>query len=386
MKRKIAIVTGTRAEYSYLKPLIKCMEHDKKINLILYVTGMHLLKEYGNTINDIKKDGFKIKKTIDMGLKTNNSDYDLSISIGNGILGFTKALNEDKPDIVVVFGDRIEPFAVAVACVAMGIPIAHINGGDVGLGDIDNSLRHAITKLSNIHFPATKKSEERILRLGEEKWRVSMVGSLSLDTILNMKISSKNELFNKYNISNKKIILIVYHPITTEQKDAKSQINLILKSVTIVAKKRDMNIVIIYPNAYPGGYEIIKVLKEYKQENVYVFKNMPHKDYISLMAVSSVMVGNSSSGIIEAPSLGIPYICTGTRQQGREKAINVIDVDYNQKIIIKETEKAIDDDKFLTEIQLCKNPFGNGNASEMIKEKLIKIKINKKLLEKRITY
>jgi len=388
-KRKIVIVTGSRADYGYLKPLIEEVKKEKKLHLRLYVSGMHLSKSYGETIKEIIKDGFKVARKINMEIKSNNTPYDLANSIAVGIKRFANALRSDKPDIVVVFGDRIEPFAAAIAATALNIPIAHINGGDVALGDIDDNLRHAITKLSHLHFPSTRKSAERILKLGEEKWRVFEVGALTLDTIFQKKLLSKEQIFKKYHINNDSIILISYQPSTTEWSELGNQMSLILEAVEVVIKKRKgTGIVIIHPNNYPGRELILKVIKHYQQKlnSIFTFCNLPHHDYLSLMASSSVFIGNSSSGIIEAPSLGIPFISIGVRQQGREKAKNVIEVGYNKKAIINAINKALNDKKFLEIVRQCKTPYGKGKASKKIVSILKKIKLDKKLLQKKITY
>lgn len=388
MKRKIAIITGTRAEYGYLKPLMRKIEEHIELELLLYVTGMHLLKEYGNTIQEIEKDGFRIAKTIDMGLKVNNTEFDLAVSMGKGIIGFASILKEDKPDIAVAFGDRTEPFAAAIAATAMNVPVAHIGGGEVGLGDIDDCLRHAITKLAHVHFTSSNNSKERVLKLGEEDWRIFQVGALSLDTILNEKLLSKDNLCRKYNLPDKPLILISYHPVTTEWREAERQMKLAMESAVTVANEEDMGIVIIYPNAYPGGSQIIQAIKSsmQKSKNIHVFENLPHPDYISLMAISSVFVGNSSSGIIEAPSLGIPYVCIGTRQQGRERAKNVIDVGYSKNEITAGIKRALYDKEFLDTVKKCKSPYGDGKASERIVKVLREIKIDRELLQKKIIY
>jgi UDP-hydrolysing UDP-N-acetyl-D-glucosamine 2-epimerase len=388
MIKKIAVVTGTRAEYGYLKPLIEKIKNNPNFSLMLYVTGMHLIKEYGNTIDEIKKDGFQIKSIVDMEMKENNSLSDLANSIGKGISEFSKIFEKDKPDLLVIFGDRVEPFAAAVSAIVMNIPIAHIHGGDKAFADLDNNLRYSLTKLSHIHFPPTEQSKNRILKLGEEEWRVYKVGSLSLDTILNKPLLKKEEMFKKYNIPNKKLMLIIYHPVTTEFKEASMQMRLILDLSNKIAEKEDMEIVIIYPNAYPGGFDIIQEIKRLMKENerIHVFENLPILEYISILANSSVFIGNSSSGIIEAPSLGIPYVCIGTRQQGRERGKNVIDVDFSESNITSAIDKALHDQEFLKEVQKKENPFGDGKASERIINFLKEIKLNKKLIQKKITY
>jgi len=388
LKRKIGVVTGARAEYGYLRPLMRKIEESDKLELLLYVTGLHLAKEYGYTVQEIVENGFRITRTVDMDVRAENSDHDLAISIGKGISGFADVLGEDRPEILVVFGDRIEPLAATVAAVCLNIPVAHINGGDVGLGDIDDSTRHAITKFAHLHFTASKQSKERVLRLGEESWRVFQVGALSLDTILNEKPLPEEELRRKYGLSGKSIILICYHPTTTEWLEAREQMRLVMEAVSDVVQEEGMEAVIIYPNAYPGGYQIVNVINEYggSHGNVHVFKNIPHLDHISLMSISSVFVGNSSSGIIEAPSLGLPYVCIGTRQQGRERANNVIDVGYSKEEIVAGVEKALSDEQFLDLVRKRESPYGDGKARERIVEVLTKTDIDIRLLQKKIAY
>lgn len=387
-KRTIAIVTGSRAEYSYLRPLIEKLNVDPVIKLKLYVCGAHLVKSYGQTVENIKNDGFKIAEIVDMKMKDENAPYDMAVSIAAGIENFAQVLKNDKPDIIVVFGDRVEPFAASVAAVSMNIPIAHINGGDSALGDIDNNLRHAITKLAHLHFTASPQSRQRVLNLGEESWRVFQPGALSLDTILNQKLLSRKDLCEKYDFPDKPFILISYQPVTTEWLDAEKQIRLILKAAISLAKKENMSILAVYPNPYPGGYNIIRVIQEIarKNSNIFVFKNFPHLEFISLMAVSSVFVGNSSSGIIEAPSLAVPYVSVGTRQKGREKGDNVIEASYNKSQIEAGIKKALLDKKFLSLVKKRISPYGEGRAAAAITKILKKIKINKRLLQKRITY
>lgn len=386
--RKIGVITGSRAEYGYLKPLMEKIREYSRFELQVFVTGMHLVKEYGYTIREILNDNFKATDNVDMGLKADNTDYDMATSIGRGIIGFADVFNKRKPDIVVVFGDRIESLAASIAAVSLNIPIAHVGGGEVGLGDIDDSIRHSITKFAHLHFTSSKQSEERVWKLGEEKWRVFRVGALSLDTILNQKLIQKEKLFKKYSIPDKSIVLVCYHPTTTEWMDAGKQMKLVMTAVTKMAKEEDMCIVVIYPNYYPGGYQIVQTIKKSrgKHKNIYIFESLPYLDFISLMSASSVFVGNSSSGIIEAPSIGVPYVCIGIRQEGREKAKNVINVRCNPTEIIEAIKKALHDADFLNTIKKRESPYGDGKASDRIVKVLSKIRIDKKLLQKKITY
>ncbi len=385
-KRKIAVITGSRAEYGYLKPLLAEIRQTRTLSLLLYVSGMHLLSEFGKTREEISKDGFKIKSLVRLGQKAMDNGFEMAISMAKGIEGFSQVFNKDKPDIIVVFGDRIEAFVAAVAAAAMNIPIAHISGGEVGLGDIDDSLRHAITKLAHLHFASSEKSRDRILRLGEENWRVFLSGALSLDVIFRKKLLSRQELNKKYGFSDKPLILAVYHPLTTELKKVGRQIKTVVSAIKTVASKKVMEIVFIYPNTYPGNKDIIKEINELKNQgrNVHLFENLPHLDFLSIMATAKVFVGNSSSGIIEAPSLGLPYVCVGTRQKGRERAVNVIEIDCNEEDIVRGMEKALTDQSFLAKVKKRLTPYGNGRASRKIATVLKKIKLDEKLMQKKI--
>jgi GDP/UDP-N,N'-diacetylbacillosamine 2-epimerase (hydrolysing) len=386
-RRKIGVVTGSRAEYGYLKPLLKRINDTPNLDLLLYVTGAHLLKEYGESIKEIKKEKFKNLKIINMKMKKDNTHYDIAVSISEGIKNFAKTFQEERPEILVVFGDRIEAFSAAVAASAMNLIIAHIGGGEVGLGDIDDNLRHAITKLAHLHFVSTALSKKRVLNLGEEEWRVFHVGTLTLDIIFGEKLLSKKELSKLYFFSSEPIMLVCFHPLTTETEEAMNQFRELMGAVEKVINEKNMQLVIIYPNPYPGSYQILEDIRRRRNKRVFVFDNIPHLHFLSLMACSKVFVGNSSSGIIEAPSLGLPYVCVGKRQKGRECADNVIFVeDFEKEKIKKAIKKALLDKKFLQKVKKRETPYGDGRTSERIVKVLSTIKIDKRLLQKRITY
>lgn len=385
--KRIGVVTGTRAEYGYLRPLLKAISKEPTLELRVYVTGLHLRKGYGDSIREIERDGFEIAKRIDMGSKAMSSQYELAISIGKGVIGFADALAEDQPNLVFVFGDRTEPFAASIASTSMNIPVAHIAGGEIGMGDIDHVMRHAISKLSHLHFVQTEESKQRLIKLGEEEWRIHNVGSLTLDTILSTELRTSEELTRDYNFEFGKFILIAYHPVSTEWENAEKQIRLVLDSVVDVATESNLKIVITYPNDYPGGTQIIEVTKSYSEKAfIHVFKTLPHIDYISLMKLCAVYVGNSSSGLIEAPSLGVPYVCIGTRQKGRERAKNVIDVGYDKSEITSAIKKSLNDAEFLKIVAKCESPYGSGKASQKIIDVLKHISNDDRLLKKKMTY
>ncbi len=381
--RKILVVTGTRAEYGILYPVLKEIKKHKGISLILVAGGMHLSKKLGYTIDEIKKDGFKING-IFKSLLPGEELGRIGQSIGIGILELIKIFKKTKPDIVLITGDREEAFSAAVASACMNIPLAHMSGGEVGTGGhIDESIRHAITKFANIHFATSKKSQERILKMGEEKWRAFNVGSASIDTIFHEKLLLPAEVAKKFSLDlSKPVLLTIIHPLSLEFEKSYYHAKEILEAI----KELGYQTIVIYPNSDPGGKKIIKAIKEYEKfPFVKTFKNIPHQEYISLMKISNVMVGNSSSGIIEAPSFKLSVVNVGSRQEGRERAKNVIDVGYDKKEIIKAVKIAMSP-KFMKIVKNIKSPYGNGTASKKIVGILSKIKINQKLLHKKITY
>jgi len=303
--------------------------------------------------------------------------------VGKCVLELAPILEKIKPDILLVLTDLGHTLAGAIAGAYMNIPVAHLHGGDVS-GSVDESVRHAITKLSHIHFPATKKSAERIIKMGEEPWRVYTVGAPGLDSILSKKLLSQREIAKKYKLNlSKPILLVIQHPVTTEVEDAALQ----MKETMEAIKELGYQTIIIYPNADAGGRRMIKVIERYKKYPfIKIFKSIPRKDYLSLMKITNVMVGNSSSGIIESPSFHLPVINVGARQIWRERADNVIDVDYNKNQIKKAIKKALFEEKFKEKVKKCKNPYGGGKSGIRIANILSKIKINKKLLQKKLTY
>jgi UDP-hydrolysing UDP-N-acetyl-D-glucosamine 2-epimerase len=269
--------------------------------------------------------------------------------------------------------------AGAIVGVYMGIPVAHIHGGEVTT-TVDDYARHAITKLAHIHFPATEESAGRILRMGEDPSRIFVVGAPGLDQILHEPLLTQDELAQKYQLDfSKPVLLVVQHPVTLEVDNAPEQIRETLEAVVSLQYQT----IVIYPNADAGGRKMIEIIKEYEHlPYLKIFSSIPHKDYLSLLQQASVLIGNSSSALIEAPSFGLPVVNIGTRQMGRERADNVIDTLYNREKIRECIYKAIHDDNFRKKAKLCRNPYGDGKASKRISEILSKIDINEDLLIK----
>ena len=381
MKRKILYITGTRADYGLMKSVLKAIEEHPKLELEIVATGMHLMPEFGMTINEIKKDGFKIHE-IEATYENDNKESMVSF-VGKLIQLLTNKVEEIKPDIILLLGDRGEMLAGAIVGTYLTIPVAHLAGGDI-TSTVDEHARHAITKLAHIHFPATEKSAERIIKLGEDPSNVFVVGAPGLDSILNENLIDPTELSGKYNLDiSKPIFLVVQHPVTTEVDEAPDHIRETLEAIVGLRHQT----ILIYPNADAGGRKMIEVIKQYeKYPFIKTFKSIPRKEYLSLMKIASVMVGNSSSGIVEAISFGLPVVNIGSRQEGRERAENVIDVDYNKEEIKAAIEEALGDEDFKEKVKNCKNPFGDGKAGPKVANIVSNIKIDKCLVKKKLTY
>lgn len=380
--RTIAVVTGTRAEYGYLQPLMKMIEDDRELQLIPLITGTHLFSRFGNT-HELIDYSFPSAIQIPM-LSPGDTLKDMAIYLASGITNFAEYLDKNRPDILVILGDRSESFAAALAAFYLNIPIAHINGGDVTGTTIDESIRHAITKIAHIHFVHTKNNAERVEKMGEEKKRIFITGALTLDTLLNVQFPSKQEVFSKYQLNEeKKTFLVVFHPITTLEDKGYSQ----LENLLLVLDTLREQTVLFYPNVDAGGERLRLLIKTYEDKSyLHTFINIPHEDYLGLMKSVDVMIGNSSSGIIEAPSFHLPVINIGTRQQGRERSINIIDIQPEKDTILSAINFALYDHKFLNKVQKCENNFGDGHASERIVDVLKKIELNESFIQKQITY
>lgn len=380
--RKVAVITGTRAEYGIFKSVLKEMETSRDLQPLLIVIGMHLSPEFGYTAEEIERDGYKIGAKIAV-LHGDDTKAAMAQSIGESLSRTAEALEKIAPYILLILGDRSEMLAGAVAATYMGIPIAHIHGGEIS-GNVDEPVRHAITKLAHVHFPATEENAERIIRMGEESWRVHVVGAPGLDFILRGKVMQPRETAAKYGLNlSKPVILVLQHSVVAEADEAASQIRETLEAI----KGLKHQTVLIYPNADAGGRRMIRIIREYeKYPFIKAFKSVAHEDYLGLMKLATVMVGNSSSGIIEAPSFGLPVVNVGTRQIGRQRAGNVIDVNYDKNEITAAIDRALSDKNFRDMVKHCRNPYGDGKAGKRIAKILCQLELGKKLLDKRMAY
>lgn len=372
MKRKVVYITGTRADYGLMHNTLELLNNDDLIQLDVVATGMHLMEEFGYSVDEIKKDNFNLHIIDETFIK--DSKESMSSFIGSFVVKLTQLLSEINPDIVLLLGDRGEMLAGAIAASYLQIPVAHIHGGDVS-STVDDSARHAITKLSNIHFPATEKSASRIKQMGENPESIFVVGAPGLDDILkNVNKVDIRYLKDKYSI-NKNFVIILQHPVSLEEDDSAKQIKETLDAIL----ETDYQIILVYPNADAGGRAMIDIIEEYQ---VQAYKNIPHNDFIGLLSIASILIGNSSSGIIESSSLNLPVINIGTRQEGREKSTNVVDVDYKKEEIL-EAITYIESSDYQKILENCINPYGDGKAAERIVNILKNIDIDNDLLNKK---
>ena len=381
-KRTVLYISGTRADYGLVKATLLCIKNDPGLELEIAVTGMHLMAQFGKTINEIKKDGFKIHPIEATYAK--DSKASMATFAGKFMELLVGKIEKIKPDVILVLGDRAEMLVAAVVGAYASIPVAHIHGGDIS-STVDDIARHAITKLSHIHFPATKKSAERIVKMGEEKWRVYVVGTPGLDDMLSSRAISPKQIAKTYALDlSKPMLLVTQHPVTMSVNQAVNQMQQTMQAVFDLG----FEAIVVYPNADAGGRAMIKVIEKYrKYPFIKIFKNIPRADYIGLLNVASLMIGNSSSGIIEAPSFGLPVVNIGTRQAGRERAKNIIDVDYKKEDIKKAIKKALFDKKFKQQVRYSKNPYiGTQMAGLKIAKVLGGITIDEKLLQKKLSY
>jgi GDP/UDP-N,N'-diacetylbacillosamine 2-epimerase (hydrolysing) len=381
MNKKILCLTGTRADYPRIKSVLKKLEENNKIELHLVVTGTHLLKKYGYSYKEIERDNYKNIIKTRMYIGDYNKPFGMSLSASNLSKNFSKILNKIKPDLVLLTVDRVETLAAAMSASLMNYPIAHVQGGEV-TGTIDESIRHAVTKLSHIHLVANGDAKKRIIKLGEVKKNIYNVGCPYIDIIKNLPKYSKQQLFKKYKIDlDKKIILFTLHSVTTEYTNSEKQINSVLYALKSF---KDYEIIAFYSNADAGGKEIIKKLNR-NYSMMRVMPNVDSLDFLSFMKHAKLMVGNSSAGIREAPYFKLPVINIGNRQNGRLRAMNVIDAKFNSADIIKKINFALKNKNFRKKLKNIKNPYGNGNASKKIIKILLRCKLDN-LIQKTIQY
>ena len=368
--RKIFVVVERRADYSRYKPILQLMNEDPFFEIYLVVTGICLLDIHGKDVNYISSDGFKINARIDMFTKKHpDTGGEMVRSMARVMTALVDELEKIKPDIVLSGFDIGANMAVTIAAAHMNIPVAHIQGGEV-TGSIDESIRHAMSKFSHIHFPATELSKKRLIRMGEDPKNVYVVGCPSIDVIINTPTLQVEVLEKYFKINFKKpILLMIQHPVTTEAEDSFFQI----KATVDAINEMRIQTVALLPNNDAGFSKIINYIKE---SGIKWYPSLSTDIFVNLYRNVNALIGNSSSGIHETPTMKIPAINIGNRQQGRERSFNVIDVPHDKKLIIKAIDKSINDKNFIEKLKNLKNPYGNGDSAQKIVNILKSLSLN----------
>ena len=372
MKRKICVVTGGRSDYGLLKWLMKAIEADKDLELQVIATGMHLSSKFGSTVNEIEQDGFKIDEKVEC-LDVSDSAIDTASAMARTMIGCSEAYSILNPDLVLVLGDRFEIFSAAAAALVANIPVAHLHGGEVTSGAIDESFRHAITKMSALHFVANDEYRSRVVQMGENPHHVYNVGGLGVDAIINLELLDKEQISRSLGINFlSKSLLITFHPETATSNSAEHQIKEIIKAL---ADLNDTTLIFTMPNADVGNSIITDSIRNFVAQgtNRYYFESLGQTRYLSMLSLVDGVLGNSSSGLAEAPSFKIGTINIGDRQKGRIQASSVINCEASQSHVAIAIEEMYSDG-FQSRLKTSVNPYGTGGASQRIVEILKEVK------------
>ena len=366
--RKICVVTGSRAEYGLLHQIMHHLAGDPSVELQIVATGMHLSSEFGNTWKQIEADGFKIDRQVEM-LLSSDTPRSMAKSTGIGLSGMADALHDLTPDLLLVLGDRFEILAAASAAALMRIPIAHIHGGETTEGAIDDSLRHAITKLSHLHFTSTESYRQRVIQMGEAPDRVFCFGAPGIDSIVSLPLMSREELAAAIDFDlGKRYLLITYHPVTLGDSPTSDELNELLAALEELPE--DLRWIITMPNADAGGRTLTEQIRGFVQRHAHraaAFTSLGQLRYLSAMKHCVAVVGNSSSGIIEAPAFGVGIVNIGDRQKGRVQAASVINCEPSRQAITRALLHAVSPD-YQQAASTVVNPYGPAGASAKIAE------------------
>lgn len=379
--RKIMIITGSRGEWGYIRPIMRLIDQRDDVEYILVVTNMHLLPAYGNSYKEIENDGFKIHYKVHMSLD-GYSHVTQAKSLSVFLNSLPDIIDNEKPDWILLAGDRGEQLMGAIAGAYTYTPVAHIQAGELS-GNIDGLTRHAIGKLVHMHFASNQDAAERLIKLGEESFRVHNVGAPQIDEMVQAQFTSLKEIEDKLCLELKRgYILGVLHPVTEEADRAEMQAQVFVDALNCF----DLPKVIILPNNDAGSNGVKKAIMELRKGEYYTYANLKREDYLGLLKNANCIVGNSSSGLLEAPTFKIPAVNIGRRQSMRFRGINVIDVPFNVEEIVEAIKKAMSKEFHEYLQRECENPYGDGHSSERILELLMNTKIDQKLLIKRLTY
>lgn len=379
--RHIAVLTGKRGGYGAMKPLLRAIDTDPELQLSLIVTDQHVNPLFGETIREVARD-FEIAAAVNME-QTDGSPLARGKALGVCLNRMPDVLEGLRPDLLVLYGDRGEVLATAIAAIHLGIPIAHLQGGDLS-GNVDELMRHSITKLSHLHFPSTLESAERIRRMGEEDWRIHVVGDNHVDSIVAGDYTDAAIVRQLYGIGeDEKPIIVLQHPETTRCRDHYVDMREILEA----ALARGRRTIIVYPCSDQGYDGIVRAIREVAScPGVSVHHNIEASDFWGLLAISGVMVGNSSAGLIETPYFNLPAINIGQRQVGRACSENVIHCEPSREAVAEALSMALDDPDFARTVAGCSRPFGDGLAWKRVLDVLKEAELGPRLLDKRMTY
>jgi UDP-hydrolysing UDP-N-acetyl-D-glucosamine 2-epimerase len=378
-KRTIAVVTTSRADYSHLYWPLRELAAHPDVDLKLIVMGSHLSSEFGLSAQEIKKDGVPIAASVET-LLSSDTDIGMAKSIGLAVLSLADLLGRMRPDILLLIADRYELLGPASVALALRIPIAHIEGGEISEGAIDDAVRNALTKMSHVHFTSTQRARLRIISMGEEPWRVHHVGAPSLDHLKHSQLRTRVELEEQLKLDlSKPSIIVAYHPVTI-MRDTTCESSALFAALS----ERTEQLLFCYPNADAGSRWLIEQTRRFleRRSNGRIFVNLKAVDYWSLLGNVGLMIGNSSSGIMETASLALPTVNIGLRQYGRERARNVLDAEADKHSIIKKTEEA-SSGHFKSSLEGMTNPYGDGRAAKRIVEILTSVPLGTDLLRKR---
>lgn len=379
--KKLMFVTGSRGEWGYIRPILRLIQKRDDVEYILVVTNMHLLPAYGSSYKEIERDGFRIHYKIHMSLD-GYSHYTQAKSLGICLTSLPDIIENEKPDWVVLAGDRGEQLMAAIAAAYTYTPVAHIQAGELS-GNIDGMTRHAIGKLVHMHFAANEDAAERLVKLGEEPFRVHNVGAPQIDEMVQAKFTELNKIESKLSIDlSGGYLLSVLHPVTEEADKAGKQTEIFIKALNQI----DLPKVVILPNNDAGSKNVKNALNEYREGEYYLYANLKREDYLGLLKNCRCIVGNSSSGLLEAPTFQVPAVNIGRRQNLRFRGINVIDTEFEEEKIVQAVHRALSDEFKAMLKEKCSNPYGDGHSSERILELLVNSKVDESLLVKKLTY
>jgi UDP-hydrolysing UDP-N-acetyl-D-glucosamine 2-epimerase len=383
MKRRIAVVTSSRADYSHLYWPLRLLADHPDVDLQLIVMASHLSPEFGATIREIEKDGFPIAARIE-SLLSSDTDVGMAKSIGIAVLSLADTLGMLRPDLLLLIADRYEMLAPAAVALSLRIPIAHIEGGEISEGAIDDAVRNALTKMSHIHFTSTEAARERVIAMGEEPWRAHRAGAPSLDHLRRSRLLSREEAVSRCGLDfAKPVLLVAYHPVTLEQ-DTTVEAAELFDALEQIAGEGSARIVFCYPNADAGSRLLIERIRAFldRHADSKMFVNLDAVTYWSLLRCMDAMIGNSSSGIMETACFALPTVNVGIRQKGRERACNVLDATPDARSILEQIKRARSSE-FRASLDGMTNPYGDGHAAERIVEVLTTYPVGQKLLIKR---